>query len=90
VGPGPVWTGAKDFSPTGIRSPNRPARSQSLYRLSYPAHASKSMCVNFVDKGLMYDFLLRIGLLLNVGHTAMGKTYPNLEGLKTIFCLFGQ
>ena len=26
--------------PTGIRSPDRPARSQSLYRLSYPAHTS--------------------------------------------------
>jgi hypothetical protein len=24
--------------PTGIRSPDRPARSQSLYRLSYPVH----------------------------------------------------
>ena len=24
--------------PTGIRSPHRPARSQSLYRLRYPAH----------------------------------------------------
>ena len=24
--------------PTGVRSPDRPARSQSLYRLSYPAH----------------------------------------------------
>ena len=24
--------------PTGIRSPDRPANSQSLYRLSYPAH----------------------------------------------------
>jgi len=36
--PGPVWTGAENISPTGIRSPDRPARSQSLYRLSYPAH----------------------------------------------------
>jgi len=35
--PGPVWTGAKNLVPTGIRSPDRPARSQSLYRLSYPA-----------------------------------------------------
>ena len=26
--------------PTGIRSPDRPARRQSLYRLRYPAHAS--------------------------------------------------
>ena len=24
--------------PTGIRSPDRPSRSQSLYRLSYSAH----------------------------------------------------
>ena len=37
--PGPVWTGAENLVPTGIRSPDRPARSQSLYRLSYPAHA---------------------------------------------------
>ena len=36
--PGPVWTGAGNFVPTGIRSPDRPARSQSLYRLSYPGH----------------------------------------------------
>jgi hypothetical protein len=36
--PGPVWTCAKNFAPTGIRSPDRPARSQSLYRLSYPVH----------------------------------------------------
>ena len=31
--PGPVWTGGKP-RPTGIRSPERPARSQSLYRLT--------------------------------------------------------
>ena len=35
--PGLVWTGRKS-RPTGIRSQDRPARSQSLYRLSYPAH----------------------------------------------------
>jgi hypothetical protein len=35
--PGPVWRGGKS-RPTGIRSPDSPARSQSLYRLSYPAH----------------------------------------------------
>ena len=34
--PGPVWTGAENLAPTGIRSPDRPVRSQSLYRLSYP------------------------------------------------------
>jgi hypothetical protein len=36
--PGPVWTCAKKLAPTGIRSPDRPARGQSLYRLSYTAH----------------------------------------------------
>jgi hypothetical protein len=27
---GPVWTGAENLAPTGIRSPDRPARSQSI------------------------------------------------------------
>ena len=34
--PGPVWTDAENFVPTGIRSPDRSARSESLYRLRYP------------------------------------------------------
>jgi hypothetical protein len=34
--PGPVWTGAENLAYTGIRSPDRPARSESLYRMSYP------------------------------------------------------
>ena len=28
--PGPVWTGVENLAPTGIRSPDRPARSESL------------------------------------------------------------
>jgi len=35
--PGPVWTGGKS-GPYRDSIPDRPARSQSLYRLSYPAH----------------------------------------------------
>ena len=34
--PGQVWTGAENLTPTGIQSLDRPARGQSLYRLSYP------------------------------------------------------
>jgi len=30
---GPVRTGAENLAPTGIRSPDRPASSESLYRL---------------------------------------------------------
>jgi hypothetical protein len=35
VGPTPVWTGTENLDPTGIRPPDRPARSESLYRRSY-------------------------------------------------------
>ena len=34
--PGPVWKGAESLTPIGIRSPDRPARSESLYGLSRP------------------------------------------------------
>jgi len=30
---GPVWAGEENLAQTGIRSPDRPARSQSLYQL---------------------------------------------------------
>ena len=44
VGPsGPVWTSAENLAPTGIRSPDRPARSQSLYRLNYPALIKRTL-----------------------------------------------
>ena len=33
--PGPVCTGAENLVPTGIRSPDCPAHSESLYQLSY-------------------------------------------------------
>jgi len=36
--PGSLWTGAENLALTGIRSPDHPARSQSLYRLRYRAH----------------------------------------------------
>jgi hypothetical protein len=34
-GPGTVWPGAENLAPTGVRTPNRPARSESQYRLRY-------------------------------------------------------
>jgi hypothetical protein len=34
--PGPFWMGAENLVLTGIRYPDRPTRSESLYRLSYP------------------------------------------------------
>ena len=57
--PGPVWTDAENFAPTGIRSPDRPARSQSLYRLSYPAHMMRVGPVNNLNL-LLYSCLIYI------------------------------
>ena len=37
---GPVRTGAENLAPTEIRSLDRPARRQSLYRLSYLTHVN--------------------------------------------------
>jgi hypothetical protein len=36
LAPGTVCTGAENIASTDIRSPDRPARTQSLHRLSYP------------------------------------------------------
>jgi hypothetical protein len=47
---GPVWTGAESLAPTGIRSPDRPARRQSLYRLRYPAHEIADVTVQNIIK----------------------------------------
>ena len=33
---GPFWTGVENLTATGIRSPNRPSRGESLHRLSSP------------------------------------------------------
>jgi hypothetical protein len=43
VGPRASLDGCGKLSPTGIRSPDRPARSESLYRLSYPG--PRTFCV---------------------------------------------
>jgi hypothetical protein len=48
---------AENLVPTGIRSPDRPARSQSLYRLSYPAYILKR--VEIIISGCIYSSFYR-------------------------------
>jgi hypothetical protein len=47
--PGSVWTGAENFAPIRIRSPDRPGRSEYLYRLRYPGpwfiNVRTSICI---------------------------------------------
>ena len=47
--PVPVWAGAENFAPTGSRYPDRPPRSESLYRLRYPGPRVKSVCLQTVN-----------------------------------------
>jgi len=47
--PGPVWTGAENLASTGIRSPDRPARSQPLYRLRYPDPQIVLVCLRIIQ-----------------------------------------
>ena len=49
LAPGPVWTGDENLASTGIRSPERPALSQSLYRLSYPTHNRSKTLTNSAE-----------------------------------------
>jgi len=55
--PGPVWTGAENLAPTGIQSPDHPARSKSLYRLSYPAHKYRFCLTIYCISHLFPDHL---------------------------------
>ena len=49
MGPtGSVGAGTENLNPTGIRSPDRPASSESLYRLSYPGPYNTLTKVLFV------------------------------------------
>jgi hypothetical protein len=64
--PGPVWTGAEDLAPTGIRSPDRPARSESLSRPT-------TSCI-LLRNGLP-DYALSIAK-----HDNHQTTYPKTDG----------
>jgi hypothetical protein len=69
--PGPVWTGVEYLVPTGIRSPDRPARSESLYRvlkgiaLLYGAESSLPRSRNTAP---MVPIVSHINLVKPTGH----------------------
>ena len=50
------WCGKS--RPTGIWSPDRQARGQSLYRLRYPAHLSQYMYIKFQQKARISSLYL--------------------------------
>jgi hypothetical protein len=45
--PGPVWTGAENFAPTGIRSPDRPARNSVAIPTELPGPFSLVLIIDY-------------------------------------------
>jgi hypothetical protein len=60
--PGLVWTCAKNLAPAGVRSPDRPARSQSLHRLSYLGPYAYIYIYQFQENVLAWKLLTVIRL----------------------------
>jgi len=58
---------------------DRPARSQSLYRLSYPAHTSTTMDGKKGSK-----------LLVNTGISSFSQTYLMLPCFELVLCVFSR
>ena len=62
--------------PTGIRSPDRPARRQSLYRLRYPAHQ------------YVYFVIINVKYLPTLNAFCWYYTTPVIHGIWIILSLF--
>jgi hypothetical protein len=57
----------ENFTSTGIRSPDPPARSQSLYRLTYPAPKNTYNILNKLY--FHYGFCYTVFVFLSLNHT---------------------
>jgi hypothetical protein len=73
--PAPVWTGAENVAPTGIRAPDRPARSESLYCCLGDDHYTV---------GIMH--MWSYGTLLLLLHTSTGSGIYNIAQVNTVPC----
>ena len=76
--PGPVWMGGKS-RPHQDSIPDRPARSQSLYRLSYPAHT-----FHITHKKLWYEMWERELIICNWHQTLSHRNDPSYVKLFSV------
>ena len=65
-------------APTGIRSPDRPARNQSLYQLRYPVQALRS-----ASKNLSHE----VGFRIEIRAQTLQKTKKTTTEIKKCFPL---
>ena len=82
--PGPVLTGAENLDPTGIRSPDRPVRSESLYRLlkyNWSAHNLKLIWPSSTGLDVVYGPFIPRMLPASVHRTIM-NAFEGITDLK--------
>jgi hypothetical protein len=88
--PGPVWIRAKNLAPIGIRSPDRPARSQSPYRLSYRAHRCTTYFqVIMINSHYMFRHLLVFKLEFH-SDTASSQPTQYAQNTRTNCCTYSN
>ena len=80
--PGPVWTGAENLAPTGIRCLDRPASRQSLYRPSYRAYTVG--CSNWINTLCKQEYTFAV-LLVPRGQQAYDNINSIIHSLKEPF-----
>jgi hypothetical protein len=73
---GPVWMGAKNLATNGIRSPDRPARTESLNRQSYPGHLNG---YHFEDQDTDGKTILRSILHIHSGRAQKGLSWLRIR-----------
>ena len=80
--PGPVWTGGKS-RPHRDSIPDRPARSQSLYRLSYPAHCT----IYVVEPKILHCLVhvLQSNIQMNILQSHIWFSAPSLWSLSRLY-----
>jgi hypothetical protein len=59
---GPVWIDSQNLATSGVRTPDRPAHSKSLYRLSYP------QCLQFGPHSALLTQVPRLHACYQVSH----------------------
>jgi len=72
LAPRPVWTGVEYLAPNGIPSPDRPARSNSLYQLSY--HGSLRLQKSFIFLDIYSDNMFYNNLSSDIQVVPRGRT----------------
>ena len=67
--------GAENLAANETRSPDRPARSESLYRLSYPGPESRSQFTPMIINNKSVSVLLHVQKI----HRLLKKSYSKLS-----------